>query len=248
VVELFSKGSEVFLTGKNGYYTVEKAENLSLTLRRQSQPSPMVGGPKAGDKAKSIFCGLAGATEDISTTINGCIFEGGVIAGMKNQSGGFDPAVRVGAGRLVMTGNLFLDAKTALMLVLDEATPQSQVDSLVANNIFTFSGNEREGKKDVYLCQLSVIGATVTDNTFTVRAPDSKMSFTCLDLGFGEGGGSVATGNTFRTTQLSGNVKGIGRWNKNGKMVAEGNVFDGLDPGAVDDPSANFEGKNIKLP
>jgi hypothetical protein len=248
VVELFSKGTEVFLTGKNGYYTVEKAENLSLTLRRQSQPSPMVGGPKAGDKAKSIFCGLAGATEDISTTITGCIFEGGVIAGMKNQSGGFDPAVRVGAGRLVMTANRFLDAKTAFMLVLDEATPQSQVDSLIANNIFTFTGNEREGKKDVYLCWLSVIGATVAGNTFTVRAPDSKMSFTCLELGFGEGGGSVATGNTFRTTQLSGNVKGIGRWNKTGKMVADGNVFDGVDAGAVDDPSANFEGKNIKMP
>jgi hypothetical protein len=134
------------------------------------------------------------------------------------------------------------------MLVLDEATPQSQVDSLVANNIFTFSGKEREGKKDVYLCQLSVIGATVTGNTFAVRKPDSKMTFTCLELGFGEGGGSVAKGNTFRTTQLSGNVKGIGRWNKTGKMVAEGNVFDGVDPGAVDDASANFEGKNIKLP
>jgi hypothetical protein len=31
-------------------------------------------------------------------------------------------------------------------------------------------------------------------------------------------------------------------------MVADGNVFDGVDPGAVEDPSANFEGKNIKLP
>jgi hypothetical protein len=134
------------------------------------------------------------------------------------------------------------------MLVLDEATPQSQVDSLVANNIFTFSGKEREGKKDAYLCQLSVIGATVTGNAFTVRAPDSKMTFTCLELGFGEGGGSVATGNTFRTTQLSGNVKGIGRWSQTGKMVADGNVFDGVDPGAVEDPAASFEGKNIKLP
>jgi hypothetical protein len=248
VMELFSKGTEVFLSGKNGYYMVEKKENLNLTLRRQPQPTDMVGGPKAGDKVKGIFCGIAGATEDISTTITGCIFEGGTIAGMTTQSGGFDPAVRVGAGRLVMTANLFLDAKTALMLVLDEATPQSQVDSLVANNIFTFSGKEREGKKDVYLCQLSVIGATVAGNTFTVRAPDSKMTFTCLELGFGEGGGSVATGNTFRTTQLKGNVKGIGRWSQVGKMVAEGNVFDGVDAGAVDDPSANFEGKNIKLP
>jgi hypothetical protein len=248
VLELFSKGTEVFLSGKNGYYMVEKKENLSLTLRRQPQPTEMVGGPKAGDKVKGIFCGIAGATEDISTTITGCIFEGGPIAGMMAQSSGFDPAVRVGAGRLVITANLFLDAKTALMLVLDEATPQSQVDSLVANNIFTFSGNEREGKKDVYLCQLSVIGTTVTGNTFTVTAPDSKMTFTCLELGFGNGGGSVATGNTFRTTQLSGNVKGIGRWSQIGKMVADGNVFDGVDPGGVEDPSSNFEGKNIKLP
>lgn len=248
VVELFPKGSEVFLSGKNGYYMVEKAENLSLTLRRKSQPSKMVAGPKAGDKAKGIFCGLAGATQDISTTINGCIFEGGAIAGMTTQSGGLDPAVRVGAGRLVMSGNLFLDAQTALMLVLDEATPQGQVDTLISNNVFTFSGKEREGKKDVYLCQLSVIGATVTGNTFTVRAPDSKMTFTCLELGFGEGGGSVATGNTFRATQLSGNVKGIGRWSQAGKMVADGNVFDGVAPGAAEDPSANFEGNNIKLP
>jgi hypothetical protein len=248
VVELFSKDTEVFLSGKNGYYMVEKTENLSLTLRRQPQPSEMVGGPKAGDKVKSVFCGLAGATEDISTTITGCIFEGGPIEGMATQSSGFDPAVRVGAGRLVMTGNLFLGAKTALMLVLDEATPQSQADSLIANNIFNFSGNEREGKKDVYLCWLSVIGATITGNTFTVTAPDSKMTFTCLELGFGNGGGSVATGNTFRTTQGSGSVKGIGRWNKSGKMVAEGNVFDGVDPGAVEDPSASFEGKNIKMP
>ena len=248
VQELFPKGTEVFLSGKNGYYMVEKKENLSLTLRRQPQPSEMVGGPKAGDKVKGVFCGIAGATEDISTTITGCIFEGGPIAGMTTQSGGFDPAVRVGAGRLVMSGNLFLDAQTALMLVLDEATPQAQVDSLIANNIFTFSGNERKGKKDVYLCQLSVIGATVTGNTFTVRAPDSEMSFTCLELGFGEGGGSAATGNTFRATQLKGNVKGIGRWSQVGKMVAEGNVFDGVDPGAAEDPSSNFEGKNIKLP
>ena len=31
-------------------------------------------------------------------------------------------------------------------------------------------------------------------------------------------------------------------------MVADGNVFDGVDAGAADDPSANFEGKNIKMP
>ena len=43
-------------------------------------------------------------------------------------------------------------------------------------------------------------------------------------------------------------MKGIGRWSQVGKMVAEGKVFDGVDAGAVDDPSANFEGKNIKLP
>jgi hypothetical protein len=47
---------------------------------------------------------------------------------------------------------------------------------------------------------------------------------------------------------LNGNVKGIGRWSQDGKMVADGNVFDGVDPGAVEDPSAKFEGKNIKLP
>lgn len=245
---LFPVGTEVFLSGKNGYYLIEKAENLSLTLRRQAQPSPMVGGLKAGDKAKGTFCGLTGATQDISTTITGCIFEGGAVVGMVDKSECLDPAVRVGAGRLVMSGNLFLDAKTALMLVLDEATPQGQVDSLIANNIFTFSGKEREGKKDVYLCQLGVIGATVTGNTFTVTAPDPKMTFTCLELGFGNGGGSVATGNTFRTTQLSGIVKGIGRWNKNSKMVADGNVFDGVDLGAVVEPSSNFDGKNIKLP
>ena len=58
----------------------------------------------------------------------------------------------------------------------------------------------------------------------------------------------MATGNTFRTTQLNGNVKGIGRWSQAGKMVADGNVFDGVDPGAAENPSAHFEGKNIKLP
>jgi hypothetical protein len=31
-------------------------------------------------------------------------------------------------------------------------------------------------------------------------------------------------------------------------MVAEGNVFDGVGAGVVEDPAANFEGKNLKMP
>jgi hypothetical protein len=76
------------------------------------------------------------------------------------------------------------------------------------------------------------------------------MDFTCLAVGWGAGGSSVLRGNVYRSEKPpeGGKVSAISRNNRTGKMVADGNVFDGVDAGAVDDPSANFEGKNIKIP
>ena len=87
-------------------------------------------------------------------------------------------------------------------------------------------------------------------NNFIIKKADQEAIFKCLEVGFGAGGSTVVRGNTFRVEERIEGAKVLAIWRdfREGKMVADGNVFDGVSAGAVDDPSANFEGKNIKLP
>ena len=249
LLELFSVGTAVYLDKRNGYYTVEKTGSFKITLRRQAQPSPMVPGPKGGEEVKGSFCKRTGTTDNISTTVTGCTFEGGAIRGMPTERDSFDPALRVNAGELILNGNTFSDAETTLMFFLDEATPNSQKASVLSNNIFKDSGKARVGKNQISFVDISIIGGTITGNTFIIEKADPTPQFKCLEVGFGAGGSTVVRGNTFRVEDKVPGAKILAIWRdfREGKMVADGNVFDGVDAGAVEDPAANFEGKNIKM-
>jgi hypothetical protein len=250
LVDLYPVGTRVYLSKGNGYYSVEKTGNISLTLRRKDQPSPMVPGPKGGKEVKGIFCKKTGTTDDISTTIIGCSFEGGAIRGMSSERDGLDPALRVGVGELILNGNTFSDSETTLMFFLDEATPNSQKASDLSNNTFKDAGKARVGKKQISFVDISIIGGTIAGNNFIIEKADPAPLFKCLEVGFGAGGSTVVRANTFRLEERVVGAKVLAIWRdfREGKMVADGNVFDGVDAGAVEDPSANFEGKNIKLP
>jgi hypothetical protein len=250
LVELYPMGTLVYLSKRNGYYTVEKTGSFSLTLRRLVQPCPMVPGPKGGEEVKGIFCKRTGTTEDISTTITGCTFKGGVIPGMSSDRDGLDPALRVDVGALILNGNTFSDSETTVMFYLDEATAKSQKASVLSNNIFKDSGKARVGRSQVSFVDVSIIGGTIAENNFIIRKPDQAAIFKCLEVGFGSGGSTVVRGNTFGVEEKVSGAKilAISRDFREGKMVADGNVFDGVDAGAAEDPSANFEGKNIKIP
>ncbi|MFA9196412.1 MAG: hypothetical protein ACEQSM_02235 [Aliarcobacter sp.] len=250
LVELFSIGTAVYLNKRNGYYKVEKTGSFSLTLRRLAQPSPMVPGPKGGEEAKGIFCKRTGTTDDISTTVTGCTFEGGPIPGMSSERDGLDPALRVDAGELILSGSTFSDSETTLMFYLDEATPSGQKGSVLSNNTFKDSGKARGGKNQISLVDIAIIGGTIAGNNFIIEKADPTPQFKCLEVGFGAGGSTVVRGNTFRVEEMVPGAKILAIWRdfREGKMVADGNVFDGVDAGAVDDPAANFEGKNIKIP
>jgi hypothetical protein len=210
----------------------------------------MVPGPKGGEEVKGSFCKRTGTTDDISTTIMGCAFEGGTIRGMSSERDGLDPALRVNVGELILNGNTFSDSETTLMFFLDEATPNSQKASVLSNNTFKDSGKARVGKKQISFVDISIIGGTIAENNFIIKKADQEALFKCLEVGFGAGGSTVVRGNTFRVEERVEGAKVLAIWRdfREGKMVADGNVFDGVDAGAVDDPSANFEGKNIKLP
>lgn len=250
LVELYPTGTMVYLSKKNGYYTVEKTGNFSLTLRRLAQPSPMVPGPKGGEEVKGSFCKRTGTTDDISTTIIGCTFEGGSIRGMSSERDGLDPALRADVGELILSGSTFSDSETTVMFYLDEATPNSQKASVLSNNIFKDSGKARVGRNQISFVDVSIIGGTIAGNSFIIEKPDQTALFKCLEVGFGSGGATVIRGNTFRVEKRVEGAKilAICRDFREGKMVADGNVFDGVDAGAAEDPTANFEGKNIKIP
>jgi hypothetical protein len=250
LVDLYPVGTRVYLSKGNGYYSVEKTGNFSLTLRRKDQPSPMVPGPKGGEEVKGIFCKKTGTTDDISTTIIGCSFEGGAIRGMSSERDGLDPALRVGVGELILNGNTFSDSETTLMFFLDEATPNSQKASVLSNNTFKDAGKARVGKKQISFVDISIIGGMIAGNNFIIKKADQEALFKCLQVGFGAGGSTVVRGNTFRVEERVEGAKVLAIWRdfREGKMVADGNVFDGVDPGAVEDPTANFEGKNVKIP
>jgi hypothetical protein len=137
LLELFPVGTAVYLNKRNGYYNVERIGSFSLTLRRLPQPSPMVPGPKGGEEVKGIFCKRTGTTDDISTTVTGCAFEGGAIAGMPTDRDGLDPAVRVNAGELILEGNTFSNAQKTLLLFQDEANPNSQNGSNASPEVYS---------------------------------------------------------------------------------------------------------------
>ena len=250
LVELYPSGTMVYLSKRNGYYKVEKTGSFSLTLRRLAQPSLMVPGPKGGEEVKGSFCKRIGTTDDISTTVTGCTFEGGAISGMTTDRDGLDPALRVNVGELILNGNTFSDSETTLMFFLDEANPNSQKASVLSNNIFKDSGKARVGKNQISFVDISIIGGAIAENNFIIEKADPAPQFKCLQVGFGAGGSTVVRGNTFRVEDKVEGAKILAIWRdfREGKMVADGNVFDGVDAGAVEDPSANFEGKNIKIP
>lgn len=250
LVELFPVGTEVYLNQRNGYYVVEKAGSFSLTLRRLPQPSLMTPGAKGGEEVKGSFYKKTDTTDDISTTITGCTFEGGAIRGMPTDRDGLDPAVRVDAGELILEGNTFSNTQKVLLLFQDEANPNSQKGSILANNKILDSGKARGQNKQVSIIDVNIIGGLVVANSFIIKKPSPIPQFKCLEVGFGSGGLTVVRGNTFRVEERveGSNILAIWMDCKQGKMVAEGNVFDGVDAGAAEDPSANFEGKNIKMP
>jgi hypothetical protein len=250
LVDLYPVGTSVYLSKRNGYYAVEKTGSFSLTLRRKPQPSPMVPGPKGGEEVKGSFCKRTGTTDDVSTKIMGCTFEGGAIRGMPTDRDGLDPAVRVNAGELILEGNTFSNAQKTLLLFQDEANPNSQNGSILANNKFLDSGKTRGENKQVSFVDVNIIGGMVVANSFIIKKPAPIPQFKFLEVGFGSGGLTVVRGNTFRVEERIEGAKVLAIWRdfREGKMVADGNVFDGVSAGAVDDPSANFEGKNIKLP
>ena len=247
---LFPVGTAVYLTKGNGYYMVEKAGNNSLTLRRMPQPSPMVPGPKAGAEVVGIFCKLAEGTADIVTRITACSFDGTPTPRNPDERNPLNPAIRIEVGEIVISENTFISPNVAFLALMDESAPYGQRASLISNNLIQDEGKNRS--KQPRLCQtaVSIIGGTIEGNAFVIKKPDGRMDFTCLAVGWGAGGSSVLRGNVFRSEKppKGGKVSAISRNNRTGKMVADGNVFDGVDAGAVDDPSANFEGKNIKIP
>jgi len=210
----------------------------------------MTPGPKGGEEVKGSFCKRAGGTDDVSTEIMGCTFEGGAIPGMPTDRNGLDPAVRVDAGELILEGNTFSNAQKTLLLFQDEANPKSQNGSILANNKFLDSGRARGEDKQVSFVDVNIIGGMVVANSFIIKKPASIPQLKCLEVGFGSGGLTVVRGNTFRVEERVEDSKILAIWMdcKQGKMVADGNVFDGVDAGAAEDPSANFEGKNIKMP
>jgi hypothetical protein len=250
LVELYHVGTSVYLSKRNGYYAVEKTGSFSLTLRRKPQPSPMVPGPKVGEEVKGSFCKRTGTTDDVSTKIMGCTFEGGAIRGMPTDRDGLDPAVRVNAGELILEGNTFSNAQKTLLLFQDEANPNSQNGSILANNKFLDSGKTRGENKQVSFVDVNIIGGMVVANSFIIKKPAPIPQFKFLEVGFGSGGLTVVRGNTFRVDERVEGAKILAIWMdcRQGKMVADGNVFDGVDAGAAEDPTANFEGKNIKMP
>jgi hypothetical protein len=210
----------------------------------------MVPGPKEGEEAKGIFCKRTGTTDDISTTVTRCTFEGGAIPGMPTNRDGLDPALRVNVGKLILNGNVFLESQTTLMFFLDEATPNSQKASVLSSNIFKDSGKARAGKNQISFLDISIIGGTISENSFIIEKADPTPQFKCLQVGFGAGGSTVIRGNAFRVEEKVPGAKILAIWRnfREGKMVADGNVFDGVDAGAAEDPSANFLGENIKIP
>jgi hypothetical protein len=247
---LFTAGAAVYLTKRNGYYIVEKTGSFSLTLRRQAQPSPMVPGPKTGDEAGGVFCKLANGTADVVTRITACNFDGAPVLGSPDGQNCLNPAIRIEAGEIAITENSFISANVALLGLMDESAPYGQRASLISNNFIQDDGKNRKGVQRRCQVAVSIIGGTIEGNAFIIKDPDEGVDLTCLAVGWGAGGSSVLGGNAFRSMNKAGGgkVSAISRNNRTGKMVAEGNVFEGVDAGAVEDPSANFEGKNIKIP
>jgi hypothetical protein len=247
---LFPAGAAVYLNKKNGYYTVEKTGSFSLTLRRQAQPSPMVPGPKTGDEAVGVFCKLANGTADVVTRITACDFDGAPFLGSLDGQNSLDPAIRIDAGEFVISGNSFISAKVALLGLKDESAPYGQRASLISNNFIEDDGKRGKGPPRRLQVAVNIIGGTIEGNAFIIKDPEEGVDLWCLEVGWGAGGSSVLRGNVFRSANTGGGgkVSAIGRNSRIGKMVAEGNVFDGVGAGVVEDPSANFEGKNIKMP
>jgi hypothetical protein len=169
---------------------------------------------------------------------------------MSSERDGLDPALRADVGELNLSGSTFSDSETTVMFYLDEATPNSQKASVLSNNIFKDSGKPRVGRNQISFVDISIIGGTIAGNSFIIEKPDQTALFKCLEVGFGSGGATVIRGNTFRVEERVEGAKilAICRGFREGKMVADGNVFDGVDAGAAEDPTANFEGKNIKIP
>jgi hypothetical protein len=246
---LFRVGTAVYLTKRNGYYTVEKAGSNSLTLRRLPQPSPMVPVSEVGAEAVGVICKLAEGTADIVTRITACSFDGTPSPGNPDERNPLNPAIRIEAGQIVISENTFISPNVAFLALMDESSPYGQRASLISNNLIQDEGKNRNGKPIICQAATSIIGGTIEGNAFVIKKPDGRMDFTCLAVGWGAGGSSVLRGNVFRSEKITGGgkVSAINRNHRIGKMVADGNVFDGVDPGAVDDPSAIFEGKNIKL-
>ena len=247
---LFPAGAAVYLSKRNGYYTVEKTGTFSLTLRRQAQPSPMIPGPKTGAEAVGVFCKLANGTADVVTRITACNFDGAPVLGSPDGQNCLNPAIRIEAGEIVISENSFISANVALLGLMDESAPYGQTGSLISNNFIQDDGKNRKGAPRRCQVAVGIIGGTIEGNAFIIKDPDEGVDLTCLSVGWGAGGSSVLRGNVFRSANTAGGgkVSAIGRNNRIGKMVADGNVFDGVDAGAAEDPAANFEGKNIKIP
>jgi hypothetical protein len=251
ILGLFPAGAAVYLTKKNGYYTVEKIGSFSLTLRRQAQPSPMVPGPKTGAEAVGVFCKLANGTADVVTRITTCNFDGAPVLGNLDGKNSLDPAIRIEAGEMDISENSFISAKVALFGFMDESAPYGQRASLISNNFIEDDGKNRKGAPRRCQVAVNIIGGTIEGNAFIIKDPEEGVDLTCLEVGWGAGGSSVLRGNVFRSANTvgGGKVSAVGRNSRiGGKMVAEGNVFDGVGAGVVEDPAANFEGKNIKMP
>jgi hypothetical protein len=210
----------------------------------------MVPVSEVGAEAVGVFCKLAEGTADIVTRITACNFDGTPIPGSLDGQNSLDPAIRIEAGEIVISENTFISPNVALLALMDESAPYGQRASLISNNLIQDEGKNRGGKPIICQAAVSIIGGTVEGNAFIIKKPDGRMNFTCLEVGWGAGGSSVLRGNVFRSVKITGGgkVSAINRNHRIGKMVADGNVFDGVDPGAVEDPSANFEGKNIKMP
>jgi hypothetical protein len=209
----------------------------------------MVPGPKKGAEAAGIFCKLVNGTADVVTRITACNFDGAPVLGSPDGQNCLNPAIRIEAGEMVISDNSFISAKAALLGLMDGSAPCGQRASLISNNFIEDDGKRGKGAPRRCQVAVSIIGGTIEGNAFIIKDPEEGVDLWCLEVGWGAGGSSVLRGNVFRSANAAGGgkVSAVGRNSRIGKMVAEGNVFDGVDAGAVEDPSANFEGKNIKM-
>jgi len=249
VLSLFGVGKKVYINKHNGYYTIESADLLRLQLRREAAISTMIGQANPGTEAKGVFCRLVGGTEDISTTVTDCIFEGGSVNGMEKQENSLDPAIRIEVGQCVLTDNIFIKNNRCVVLCMDESSPNAQKGTIISGNIFQSAGTYHGGGKQPYLLMSDIIGGIIENNGFTFDHPESENPLWGMQVAFGNGGKTVLRGNTFRMVEGdTTKVNAIGRVFKDGsKIVAEGNIFDGVMPGAVEDPAAGLIGENTNL-